>query len=203
MLVESVAKQGLHILGWWDTGFRGITNSVRPVVNPSDVEGLKLRTLPSAVQVAFFEKIGAIPTAMDWVEVMPSLQQNVIDGLEAAPSIVYPYRVYEAQSYYSLTHHSYEPVLLIMSVASENKLPPELAEAVAQAAATASTYQREINDAYNRDIMGELGKVIEINEVPEATIDSFREAAKSVYPVAFDSVGPVGKKAIETIQAMQ
>ena len=125
-LQELVGKQGLQILGWWENGFRHVSNSKRPIVKADDIRGLKLRTLPSPVHVAFFRKLGAIPTPMDWAEVMPALQQGVIDGQENPPAVMYPYRVFEFQKFYSLTAHSNDPTMFVMSAATMAKLPKDV-----------------------------------------------------------------------------
>jgi tripartite ATP-independent transporter DctP family solute receptor len=190
---------GLKILAWWDTGFRHVTNNRKPIMTPEDVEGLKIRTVPTPVQVAFWKAMGAIPTPMGWAEVMPALQQGVIDGQENPPAVVYPYKVYEFQKYYSLTGHSNEPNLLVVSSAAFDGLPDDLQQAVVDAAVATTPYERQIAEEYNRDIMGELSKVIEINEVPEETLATFREVAASIYEESYADVGDDGKAFVEAV----
>jgi tripartite ATP-independent transporter DctP family solute receptor len=196
---DIVAEQGLVILGWWQLGFRHVSNNWGPILEPEDMHGLKLRTLPSPVHVAFFRELGAIPTPMDWAEVMPALQQGVIDGQENPPAVMYPYRVFEFQKYYSLTGHANEPVLIVVSKATMDGLPPDLQEVIRQAAANATAFQRVIADEYNAEIMGELGKVIEINEVPEVTLAHFRATALSVYEEAYGELDDDGRAVVDAI----
>jgi tripartite ATP-independent transporter DctP family solute receptor len=191
--------QGLKFLTWFDTGFRHVSNNLRPVMKPEDVAGLKLRTLPTAVQVAFWRKLGAIPTPMDWAEVMPALQQGVIDGQENAPSVMYPYKVYEVQKYYSLTGHSNEPTMIVMSKATFDRLPGDLQAAVTDAVKEVTSYERDIAEEYNVGIMGELGKVMEINEVPEETKKHFRTVGAEIYAEGYASIGPEGEAIVKEI----
>jgi tripartite ATP-independent transporter DctP family solute receptor len=202
-LVELAEQQadGLKILAWFDTGFRHVTNNIRPIVKPEDIKGLKLRTLPTPVHVAFWRALGAIPTPMDWAEVMPALQQGVIDGQENPPAVVYPYKVYEFQKYYSLTAHSNEPATFVMSRSSWESLPEDLQQAVLDAAAATTPFERQIATEYNRDIMEKLGDVIEINEVPEETRAEFRQVAESIYDEAYGDIGEEGRKIVEEIIA--
>ena len=86
-------------------------------MKPDDIKGLKLRTLPSAVHVAYFRALGAIPTPMDWAEVMPALQQGVIDGQENRPRSSIPIAC-SVPEIHSLTSHVNEPNLLLMSAAT-------------------------------------------------------------------------------------
>jgi len=194
-----VARSGLSVLGWWETGFRHVTNNKRPIVKPDDIKGLKLRTLPSAVHVAYFRALGAIPTPMDWAEVMPALQQGVIDGQENPPSVVYPYRVFEFQKFYSLTSHVNEPNLLLMSAQVLAKLPKDVQDAIATAGREATEFQRKASADYNANIMGELKKVMSVNDVPADTIAHFGHVAQSVYEKAYGEIGAEGRTMIDDI----
>jgi TRAP-type transport system periplasmic protein len=193
--------EGLLFLTWFDTGFRHVSNNIRPILKPEDVQGLKLRTLPTPVQVAFWKKLGAIPTPMDWAEVMPALQQGVIDGQENAPSVMYPYKVYEVQKYYSLTGHSNEPTLIVMSKASFQRLPADLQQVVLDSIKAVTPFERDISEEYNVGIMGELSKVIKINEVPEQTKKHFREVGAEIYSEGYEAIGPEGEAIVKEIVA--
>ena len=190
---------GLKLLAWWDTGFRHVSNNRQPIMTPEDLKGLKIRTLPTPVQVAFWKAMGAIPTPMGWTEVMPALQQGVIDGQENSPAVVYPYKVYEFQKYYSLTGHSNEPTLFVASKANFEALPEDLQQIVLDAVAAVTPFERQIAEDYNRDIMEELSKVIEINEVPEETMATFREVAASIYEDSYADVGDDGKAFVQAV----
>ena len=198
-LRELVGRQGLETLGWWENGFRHVSNSRRPIVKPEDMQGLKLRTLPSPVHVAFFRKLGAIPTPMDWAEVMPALQGGVIDGQENPPAVMYPYRVFEFQKFYSLTGHSNDPTMFVMSRATLNKLPKDIQDAIMKAAREATVFERKTADDYNRDIMGKLGEVMKINQVPAETLAHFRSTAQSVYREAYGELGEDGRAIVDEI----
>jgi TRAP-type C4-dicarboxylate transport system substrate-binding protein len=149
--------------------------------------------------VSFFKKLGAIPTPMDWAEVMPALQQGVIDGQENPPAVMYPYRVFEFQKFYSLTSHSNDPTMFVMSAATMARLPKDIQEAVLKAAREATVFERKTAEDYNRDIMGKLSQVIKINEVPQETLAQFRKTAQTVYQEAYGDLGADGKAIVDEI----
>lgn len=186
-IIETQAS-GLKVLTWWQTGFRHVTNNAHPIIKPEDIKGLKLRVVPTPVQIAFWTKLGAIPTPMDWAEVIPALQQNVIDGQENPPSVVYPYKVYEFQKYYSLTSHSNEPTLVLMSKASYDRLSDENKKILDEALAAVLPYENEIAKEDDKALMDKLGGLMEVNEVPQETRDAFREIALSVYDEGLKSL---------------
>src|SRR5262249_39396520 len=50
-----------RVLGWFENGFRHISNRLRAVHTPGDLKGMRIRVLPSEVQARTFELLGAIP----------------------------------------------------------------------------------------------------------------------------------------------
>ncbi len=90
MLNTGLNSAGFEAVGWWENGFRHVSNNERPIRTIEDMAGLKLRTLPSSVHVNFFNALGAVPTSMDFSELLPALRQGVLDGQENPPAIVYP-----------------------------------------------------------------------------------------------------------------
>ena len=87
-MLARVENQGLVGLGWLELGVRNVTNNVRPIASPQDLEGVKLRTMKVPAHVATFESLGANPTPMNFGEVYSALQQGVIDGQENPLAII-------------------------------------------------------------------------------------------------------------------
>lgn len=199
VLNSSLEPQSLKVVGWWDNGFRHVSNNSGPIVKPEDIKGLKLRTLPSKVHVSFFSDIGAIPVPMDFSELVPALQQGVIDGQENPPAIVYPHRIYEAQKFYSLTGHVNEPMVVLMGLGTERALPEDLRPVLKEALDAATAFQRDLNARRSGEMLAELSKLMAVNEVPEETIEVFRDAARSGYATAFEDLGPEAKSMVEAV----
>lgn len=198
-LSDALKPANMSIVGWWDNGFRHVSNNVRPIVELEDLKGLKLRTLPSSIHVEFFRAVGAAPTPMGFNELMPALQQGVLDGQENPPTVVYPYRLFEAQKYYSLTKHVNEPMVLVMSDAARAKLSEEDMQAFETALAKATEFQRELNADEVEAMMEKLREEMEVNEVPEATIAALREIAQEVYESAYAELGEGGEEIVKAI----
>ncbi|MBU3032485.1 TRAP transporter substrate-binding protein DctP [Paracoccus marinaquae] len=79
---EAAAKHGLKLLALWDNGIRHISNNVRPINTPEDLQGLKIRTPPDPMTLQIFTALGANPTPMAFSELYVALQQGVVDGQE-------------------------------------------------------------------------------------------------------------------------
>jgi tripartite ATP-independent transporter DctP family solute receptor len=96
-LQEAVKKKGYRILGVWENGFRHITNNVRPIVKPEDLQGIKLRTPKGEWRVKMFQAYGANPTPMAFSEVFTALKTGVIDGQENPFAQIYSAKFQEVQ----------------------------------------------------------------------------------------------------------
>lgn len=172
-------EKGLVLLALWDNGIRHVSNNVRPIETPDDLEGLKIRTPPDEMTVDIFEALGANPTPMNFSELYIALEQGVVDGQENPLMNIYSSKLHEVQDYISLTGHKYESTPLLMSKMVWDTLSPEYQEVIQQAAVEAGEFNRqaslEADDAL-RSKMEEAG--VAFNEVnPEP----FVEATSSVY----------------------
>jgi tripartite ATP-independent transporter DctP family solute receptor len=197
-LNKKLSAQGFEVVGWWDNGFRHVSNNERPIKTVDDMKGLKIRCLPAKVHVAFFKALGASPTPMGWTELYQALQQGVVDAQENPPAMVYLGKLHEVQKYYSLTAHVNEPGNVLMSKVTLNKLPEDLQLAVKLAAQKATLWQREVNAKDNEEVMQKLLDAgMKINEVPDETIAEFRETAQEVYPKVVKSFGPEGEELVD------
>lgn len=200
-LSDTLKPQNMSIIGWWDNGFRHVSSNVAPINELADFQGLRLRTLPSSVHVAFFTALGAAPTPMDFAELMPALQQGVLDGQENPPGVVYPYRIFEVQEYYSLTAHVNEPMIVVMSESVREKLSDEDLAALEEAIAIATDYERKLNDEQTEELLAALREEMTVNEVPSETIEELRQIAYSIYEDAIADLGEGGREIVEQISA--
>ncbi|HSC69884.1 MAG TPA: DctP family TRAP transporter solute-binding subunit, partial [Candidatus Methylomirabilis sp.] len=81
-LEAKLEAQGLHVLGWWELGFRNMTTKNRPIHTPDDLKGLKMRVQEAKVWLGLMRSLGAIPTPIPFGELYNALQQGVVDGQE-------------------------------------------------------------------------------------------------------------------------
>ncbi|MGE6607593.1 TRAP transporter substrate-binding protein [Halomonas sp. NPDC076908] len=172
-------EKGLVLLALWDNGIRHVSNNVRPVETPEDLNGLKIRTPPDEMTVNIFDALGANPTPMNFSELYIALEQGVVDGQENPLMNIYSSKLHEVQDYISLTSHKYESTPLLMSKMVWDSLSPEHQDVVQQAAIEAGEFNRQASleaDAALRSAMEEAGVVF--NEVDP---EPFIGATASVY----------------------
>ncbi len=106
-LNEHLKEKGIINLGFGENGLRHVINNVRPIEKLEDMEGLKIRTLESPMQVEGFKAFGANPTPISFNELFTALQQKTVDGAECPMNILYSNKLYEVQQYISKTGHIY------------------------------------------------------------------------------------------------
>ncbi|SIS64015.1 TRAP transporter substrate-binding protein [Salimicrobium flavidum] len=165
-LMKPLETKGLTGLGYMEIGFRNFSNSVRPINELQDLEGLKIRGY-SPLQIKAWESLDVSLTNIAWTEVFTSLQQNLIDGQESATSSFYNERFYEAQKYWSMTKHIYTNFLWYANEEFMSQLSEENRELVEEEANKAIEMERELMAEQETEILEELpNKGVEVNEVP-------------------------------------
>ncbi len=116
---------GLVFLSNWEWGFRNLTNNVRPVNNPADVKGLKIRTPPELPTQAAMEALGAVVATINFNELQMALKQGVVDGQENPVAVIYSNKLYETQKYLAMTGHNYNTMVHVISKKVWDQLTPE------------------------------------------------------------------------------
>ncbi|MDR1044670.1 MAG: TRAP transporter substrate-binding protein [Candidatus Adiutrix sp.] len=196
-LLDQLAEKDVIGLGYFENGFREITNSVRPIVKPEDLRNIKIRVMESPAPIATFRALGANPTPMAWGEVFTAMQQKTIDAQENPLPVIFGQRVYEVQKYLSMTDHFYAPALLLISRHTLESFSEADQKVIREAAAEAVTYERLVSKQQADDYLQQLKeKGLEVNENVDKA--AFIEATKPVYAEFEKEFGQLIKRIRET-----
>jgi tripartite ATP-independent transporter DctP family solute receptor len=189
-LLDSLDKLDTEGLAMMTRTFRQTTNSKRPITQPSDLEGLKLRVPNNELWVEFFGALGANPTPMDFTEVYTALQLGVIDGQENPVEVPLANKFYEVQDYLSMTNHIVDGYILAMNQEKFEGLDEEAQQILRDAAAETATFKREYDDEQAAKAIAELeANGMEVNELAPEQLAAFQEEAAKVYPKFEELVG--------------
>lgn len=139
-------KYGVKVLYYFDYGFRHFWNSKRPINEPRDLRGLKLRTQPSKVFTDTVNGLGAVAVPLGWAEVITAAQQGVIDGADLPVVNMVPLKAYEVSKYYSMTGHNYGATLVAMNLGIFNSLTPAQRKLVLDTGREAQGVVRKITE---------------------------------------------------------
>ncbi len=169
-----INKAGLVVMDKiWDNGFRQITNSVRPIVTPADLQGLKMRVPVSALWTSLFKALGASPTGINFAEVYSALQTKIVDGQENPPAIISAAKLYEVQKYCSVTNHMWDGWWFLVNRRAWESVPADLREKVSAIINRNAMLEREEIAKQNAGLKGDLAaKGLVFNDVDPAP---FRE----------------------------
>jgi TRAP-type transport system periplasmic protein len=186
VLTQRIENQANYrILGFFENGFRHISNRVRPVRIPADLAGLHIRVLPSRIQARTFELLGAVPLRLDLTEAIAGIPAGSIDAQENPLSNTVNYGVHKFHRFHTLSNHFYISRPIFVNRTAFVSWPEDLRAALASAANEAIAFQRERHVQEEEDARGTIveagGAIIELT--PEQH-RAFVSAVKPIYAEA-------------------
>ncbi|MCD8352281.1 MAG: TRAP transporter substrate-binding protein [Planctomycetaceae bacterium] len=192
-ILATLEPANLKGMGFWENGFRCLTNNRAPIESPSELAGMKIRTMENPIHQYTFNNYGATAVPMAWNEVFIAMQQGVIDGHENAINSIWAAKVYEVQKYLSLTFHFYSPAILLMNNDLYNSLSDKHREQINRAAFEAMNYERQYSADIELQLIDELKKKGMI--VVEVDVEEWKKASAKVYEEFRDKIKPEYMKA--------
>jgi TRAP-type transport system periplasmic protein len=138
---------GFVPLGYWDNGFRHLSNSRRDVRTPEDCRGLKIRLQPNWAHEALFAALGCEPVLTDLRDGIAKLTSGELDAQENPLANLVAYGVHEVHKHLSMTRHVYGARGLYASEVQLRTWPDHAVEALQAAVDAAIAHQREAAEA--------------------------------------------------------
>jgi TRAP-type C4-dicarboxylate transport system substrate-binding protein len=184
-----------RILGWYENGFRHISNRLRTIRSPADMKGMRIRVLPSEVQARTFELLGAVPLRWDLTEAIAAIKAGTIDAQENPFANTVTYSVHKFHHFHTVTNHFYISRPIFLHRTAFDAWPQDLQEAMREAVTASVAFQRELaieEDASARKALVEQG--CEIAELTPAEHALFKDA---VAPLWADARQRFGKEMFE------
>jgi TRAP-type transport system periplasmic protein len=184
------ARTNFRILGWFENGFRHISNRVRALRTPVDLAGLRIRVLPSQVQARTFELLGAVPMRMDLTEAIAMITAGTIDAQENPLSNTVTYGVHKFHRFHSLTGHFYISRPIFVHRTAFDAWSPELQRAMRAAVTDAIAFQRALHveeeDAARSAIAAQGCEIVELtaaeHHVFAAAVAPLLDEARATFP---------------------
>jgi len=191
--------KGLVGLGYYELGFRQITNSKRPITKVEDLEGLKLRVIPNPINVDWVKALGANPTPLPFPEVYSALEQKAIDGQENPITVINANKFYEVQKHVVISNHQYNPQSVLISKKFWDGLNADQKKIVADAVTASAKYQREQARGQVASALDNMKKNgMQVTQFSDAELAKLRDKLRSVtakYGVT------VGQDLVQELQA--
>jgi TRAP-type C4-dicarboxylate transport system substrate-binding protein len=161
---EVARATGFRVVGFWDNGFRHISNARRPIRSPADCAGLRIRTVNNATHQAFFRRLGFEPVFIDIKDMVSAIAAGTVDAQENPLTNIVNFALQRYHRFVSLTGHIFGVALLLANRERFNGWPPEIKAAVQAAATDATAAQRLAaaaeDDACHRRLAAEGVEII-------------------------------------------
>lgn len=172
--IESV--RDFKVLGYWDNGFRHLTNGVRPIHTPDDCTGLKIRLQPNLVHSELVQSWGMHPVLVELSEAIRMLESGDVDAQENPLANTVAYGV--KHLHLTLTAHLYGARGLFANSDRLQALSKSDSEILRAGARVAILYQRTEAQRYEEELLDSLKaegrKIVMLSEIERG---AFAEAA--------------------------
>lgn len=128
---QDIAKYGIYAMRRiWNAGFRETTTSTKPIRTPDDYRGMKLRIPFSPLWTSMFKAFNTDAVKLTFNEVYAALQARTADGQENPLALIHTTKLYEVQTYCSLTNHMWDGYWMLANAQAWSRLPPRLRDIV-------------------------------------------------------------------------
>jgi TRAP-type transport system periplasmic protein len=186
-----------RILGWFENGFRQISNRVRRVRVPADLKGMRIRVLPSEVQARTFELLGAVPVRCDLTEAIAGIKAGTLDAQENPFANTVTYGVHKFHHFHTVTNHFYISRPILLHRPSFDAWPADVQNAMRAAVNRAVAWQRDLAIAEDRHARAAIEAAG--CEITELTADEHAQFRAAVAPLLDDARTTYGQKLFEMI----
>ena len=197
-LFKKLESKGITGLAYWDYGFHMVSAN-RPLLNPSDFQGLKIRISGSKIADQYFRNVGSIPQIMAFSEVYQALQTGVVDGCENTASNYLTQKFHEVQKHITVSYHAHLQYAVIVNSKFWNGLPPDIRAQLDKAMAEATDYTNQIAVQENDDALKAI-KDSGRSELHQLSAEQRKAWQVAMQPTWQWAEGRVGKEVIGIMQ---
>jgi TRAP-type C4-dicarboxylate transport system substrate-binding protein len=188
-----------RILGYFENGFRHLSNRLRPVRVPADLAGMRIRVLPSRIQARTFELLGAVPLRLDLTEAIAKITAGEIDAQENPLSNTVTYGVHQFHRFHTLTNHFYISRPIFLHRTAFDNWPGDLQDAMRGAVQEAIAFQRDLHVREEEDARRAIAA--QGCEIVELKPDQHSAFVAAVQPIFGEARKQYGEGLFELVQA--
>jgi TRAP-type C4-dicarboxylate transport system substrate-binding protein len=179
-----------RIMGYFENGFRHISNRVRPVHKPEDLADLKIRVLPSDVQARTFELLGATPLKMDLTEAIAGIVDGSLDAQENPFANTVTYGAHKFHRHHTMSSHFYISRPVFTHRDSVDRWPEDLRNAMYDAVQASIVHQRDLSEREAIEARQTIeAEGCDVVELTAAEQQAFRDAVKPQHDDAREIFG--------------
>lgn len=181
---------GYHLLGYFENGYRHVSNRLRPIRTLADLRGMRVRLMPGRIHARSFELMGAVPCSLDLKPGLEAVVSGAVDAQENPLANTVDYGAHKVHRYHTLTGHCYLSRGIYMNRAEYERWPAALQDGIHRAARAAIVLQRDLAVEEERVARNAIeaagGEVIELAASARA---EFAQAVKPLHDEARQRFG--------------
>jgi TRAP-type transport system periplasmic protein len=194
-LMAKLPEKGLVGLGFWENGFRQISNNRHPINKAEDISGLKLRVIQNPLFIDTFKALGANALPMPFPEVYTALETGTVDGQENPLATLIASKFYEVQKHTVISNHIYSVWAFLISKKFWDKLSADEQKLLTEAANEATAFERKTIRAFDATALEEIkAKGIQVTTLSDEETAKLRELTKPVSVKYTQEFGEAGAK---------
>ena len=176
---------GYRVLGYFENGYRHVSNQLRPVRALADLKGMRVRLMPGKIHARSFELLGTVPFSLDLKPGLEAVVSGAVDAQENPLANTVDYGAHKVHRYHTLTNHCYLSRGIYMNRAEFERWPKELQQGIQRAAREAIVAQRDLaveeEEVARKAIEAAGGEVVELTLAERA---AFARAVKPLHEEA-------------------
>ena len=176
---------GYRLLGYFENGYRHVSNQLRPVRALADLKGMRVRLMPGKTHARSFELLGAVPFSLDLKPGLEAVVNGTVDAQENPLANTVDYGAHKVHRYHTLTNHCYLSRGIYMNRTEFERWPKELQQGIQRAARAAIVAQRDLaveeEEVARKAIVSAGGEVVELTPAERA---AFARAVKPLHDEA-------------------
>jgi TRAP-type C4-dicarboxylate transport system substrate-binding protein len=186
-----------RVLGYFENGFRHISNRIKPIQDLNDLKNMKVRLMPGDIHRKSFELMGATACPLDLKPGLQAVISGTVDAQENPLANTVDYGAHKVHRFHTLTGHCYLSRGLYMNRQQFDNWPEALQQGMRDAARKAILMQREW--AIEEELVARRAIEAEGGEVIELSAEARQAFAKSVKPLHEESLARFGQAAFAKI----
>jgi C4-dicarboxylate-binding protein DctP len=198
-LLDKLRAKGIVGLAYWDNGFKQMSAN-KPLRQPSDLKGLKMRVQPSSVIQAQMRALGATPVILDFSAVHDALKTGKVDGAENPATNFLTQHLEDVQKDLAVTYHGYIGYAVIVNAKFWDGLPADIRVALTGAMRDATVFANDIASEANIDALEEIERSGKTHVVRLSPRDR-AEWKKALLPVHREVEKTAGASVLKAIYA--
>jgi TRAP-type C4-dicarboxylate transport system substrate-binding protein len=191
------ADMDFRIVGYFENGFRHVSNRVRPIHSPADMKDMSIRVLPSKVQARTFELLGARPQIMDLTEALAAIKAGKLDAQENPFSNTVTYGVHNFHRFHTETNHFYLSRPIFVHRPSFDGWPTPIQEELRAAVRDAVVFQRDLHVKEEHEAAAAITKAG--GEITVLTADQQKAFVSAVSPIYGEARSQFGRELLALV----